>query len=91
MNQFYGKLKKMSTATSEINFTEKCLERHNSVESVNSSNDEYEQESPDYALEPEYPDDPFRPSRRPPRKDVRCKCYSLVNTVLAKRNVTSTV
>ena len=44
MNQFYGKLKKMSTATSEINFTEKCLERHNSVESVNSSNDEYEQE-----------------------------------------------
>ena len=37
----------MSTATSEINFTEKCLERHNSVESVNSSNDEYEQESED--------------------------------------------
>ena len=47
MKQFYGKLKKMSTATSEINFTEKCLERHNSVESVNSSNDEYEQESED--------------------------------------------
>ena len=50
MNQFYGKLKKMSTATSEINFTEKCLERHNSVESVNSSNEE-ESEDENFELE----------------------------------------